>query len=123
MADGWLRKRLELEKMMGADCLFRRAGAASELARVEQEVMACTRCRLHERRTQAVFARGDTRAALMFVGEGPGSEQDAQGLPFVGPAGRLLDKMVHAMGLERDSVYITNIVKCRPPENREPRTD
>lgn len=123
MKPSWLRKRLELEKMMGVDALFKKPGASDELRTLEQQVKHCTRCRLCKERTQAVFARGDIHAALMFIGEGPGREEDAQGLPFVGPAGRLLDSMVFAMGLERDEVYITNIVKCRPPNNREPRAD
>jgi DNA polymerase len=118
-----LKRRLEMERMMGVRELFRRPGPEAELARIEQEVKTCTLCRLHRERTQAVFARGDPRADLMFIGEGPGREEDAQGVPFVGPAGRLLDKMIAAMGLRPDEVYITNIVKCRPPGNREPRAD
>ena len=80
-------------------------------------------CRLAQGRTQSVFARGRPDAELMFIGEGPGAEEDAQGVPFVGRAGKMLDRIVAAMGLERDEVYITNIVKCRPPGNREPRAD
>jgi len=87
------------------------------------EVASCTRCTLHQHRTQTVFARGTGRSGLCFVGEGPGAEEDAQGLPFVGPAGQLLDRMIAAMGLERDDVYICNIVKCRPPENRKPEPE
>jgi uracil-DNA glycosylase len=85
------------------------------------EVAACTKCPLHESRTNTVFFRGNPEAALCFVGEAPGADEDAQGLPFVGRAGQLLDKMIAAMGLapERD-VYICNIIKCRPPENRKP---
>ena len=100
MSDGWLKKRLELEKLMGADALFKAPGVDAELAAIANVVSTCTLCRLSERRTQTVFARGSSRAALMFIGEGPGAEEDAQGLPFVGPAGKLLDKMVAAMGLE-----------------------
>src|SRR5690606_37747220 len=77
-------------------------------------------CGLHATRTQTVFARGNPRSALMFVGEGPGFHEDQQGVPFVGQAGQLLDKMVSAMGYGRDDVYICNVVKCRPPENRTP---
>ena len=119
----WLKRRLELEKMMGADVLVRGHGPADELAEMEAQVKRCRKCRLHETRTQGVFARGRTDADLMFIGEGPGADEDAQGLPFVGRAGKLLDKMVAAMGLQRDEVYITNIVKSRPPGNREPHAD
>ena len=103
--------------------------SASEEARslrlnvLAAEVASCTRCTLHQHRTQTVFARGTGRSGLCFVGEGPGAEEDAQGLPFVGPAGQLLDRMIAAMGLERDDVYICNIVKCRPPENRKPEPE
>jgi len=123
MQTGWLKRRLELERMMGVDALFKRPGPQAELARIEQEVKACRLCRLHQGRTQGVVARGDPRADLMFIGEAPGREEDAQGIPFVGPAGKLLDKMIAAMGLHPDQVYITNIVKSRPPNNREPRAD
>ncbi len=120
-----LRERLRLEKMMGVAALPRGASspAADELARIEAEVMRCAACRLHKERTQGVFARGDPTADLMFIGEAPGREEDLQGEPFVGPAGQLLDQMIHAMGLERDEVYVTNILKSRPPGNRDPRAD
>jgi len=121
MKAGRLKKRLEIEKMMGVDALMKRAGPEAELRRVEEEVRTCTRCRLHEGRTQTVFARGNPRAPLLFIGEAPGEEEDRQGLPFVGPAGKLLDRMIFAMGLKSDQVYITNIIKSRPPNNREPR--
>jgi uracil-DNA glycosylase len=87
------------------------------------EVAGCTRCGLHAGRTQTVFARGEGTSGLCFVGEGPGFDEDAQGFPFVGKAGQLLDKMIAAMGLERDDVYVANIVKCRPPNNRKPELD
>lgn len=90
------------------------------LSVLQQTVQGCTRCGLHEERTQTVFARGNPNAELCFVGEGPGFEEDRDGLPFVGKAGQLLDKMIHAMGLSGDDVYIANIVKCRPPNNRTP---
>jgi len=91
------------------------------LPQLAAEVASCTRCALSSSRTQTVFARGNPEAALCFVGEAPGAEEDAQGLPFVGRAGQLLDRMIVAMGLapERD-VYICNILKCRPPDNRRP---
>jgi DNA polymerase len=78
---------------------------------------------LSQHRKQTVFARGTGSSGLCFVGEGPGADEDAQGLPFVGAAGQLLDRMIAAMGLERDEVYVCNIVKCRPPDNRKPETD
>jgi uracil-DNA glycosylase family 4 len=86
-------------------------------------VTKCTACRLHETRTNTVFARGQGSSGLCFVGEGPGADEDAQGLPFVGAAGQLLDRMITAMGMARDEVYICNIVKCRPPKNRKPEPD
>jgi DNA polymerase len=86
-------------------------------------VKGCTRCVLHEARTQTVFARGNGSSGLCFIGEGPGADEDAQGFPFVGPAGQLLDKMIAAMGIERDDVYVCNIVKCRPPKNRTPEPE
>lgn len=84
----------------------------------------CTRCPLAEGRTQVVFGVGDPHADLLFVGEAPGAEEDRQGLPFVGRSGQLLDKlMAEELGLTRDRVYIANVVKCRPPDNRDPRPD
>jgi DNA polymerase len=87
---------------------------------VRDTVRGCTLCELHEQRTQTVFSRGTGVSGLCFVGEGPGADEDAQGEPFVGAAGQLLDKMISAMGLSRDEVYVCNIVKCRPPNNRRP---
>jgi DNA polymerase len=86
-------------------------------------VRACTRCGLAAARTQTVFARGTGSSRLMFVGEGPGADEDAQGFPFVGKAGQLLDRMIAAMGFARDEVYVANIVKCRPPNNRKPEPE
>jgi uracil-DNA glycosylase family 4 len=90
------------------------------LAQLEEAVRACSRCELAKERTQTVFARGSPDAPVMFVGEGPGQEEDRTGQPFVGAAGQLLDRMVVAMGFARDDVYICNVVKCRPPGNRTP---
>jgi DNA polymerase len=89
-----------------------------------QEVAGCTKCGLAKTRTQTVFSRGNPEAALCFIGEAPGADEDAQGIPFVGRAGQLLDRMIVAMGIspERD-VYVCNILKCRPPENRKPETE
>ena len=101
-----------------------RRGAAPSLAEVREQLGECTRCRLHEGRTRLVFGDGDPDAALMFIGEGPGEQEDLQGLPFVGRAGELLTRMIErGLGVPRSSVYICNIVKCRPPGNRTPLAD
>jgi len=92
-----------------------------EFRRMEEAVRACERCELHIKRTQAVFGMGNPFSELMVIGEGPGEEEDRQGLPFVGKSGQLLDKILAAGGFTRnENVYIANIVKCRPPDNREP---
>jgi DNA polymerase len=88
-----------------------------------ETVRGCTRCVLHVERQQTVFARGNGSSGLCFIGEGPGADEDAQGFPFVGAAGQLLDRMIAAMGIERDDVYVCNIVKCRPPKNRTPEPE
>jgi uracil-DNA glycosylase len=93
---------------------------AAALQAIRDDIGDCTRCALHKGRHTIVFADGDPNARLMFVGEGPGADEDAQGLPFVGRAGQLLNNMIGAMGLRREQVYIANIVKCRPPQNRVP---
>jgi uracil-DNA glycosylase family 4 len=90
------------------------------LEAVREELGDCKRCPLHEGRLHIVFGEGPPHAALMFVGEGPGADEDRQGRPFVGKAGQLLTKMIRAMGFDRSEVYIANIVKCRPPGNRDP---
>lgn len=90
---------------------------------IREDIGDCTRCRLHKGRTNLVFGVGNVNADLMFVGEGPGADEDAQGEPFVGRAGQLLNNMISAMGLKRDDVYIANVVKCRPPSNRTPEKD
>lgn len=97
---------------------------ALDLAAVREELGDCVRCRLHAGRKTIVFGEGNPRAAIMFVGEGPGFEEDQQGRPFVGEAGQLLTKIIEGgMGVKRADVYICNIVKCRPPENRNPEPD
>jgi len=96
---------------------------AQRLTVLAQEVSGCTRCVLHQERKQTVFARGTGSSGVCFVGEGPGADEDAQGFPFVGKAGQLLDRMIAAMGFGRDEVYVCNIVKCRPPKNRKPEPD
>ena len=99
---------------------------AVRLARLDElktEASGCTRCRLSEGRTQVVFGVGSPNADLMFVGEAPGFHEDKQGVPFVGQAGKLLDKLLERIGLSRADVYIANVIKCRPPGNRDPMPD
>jgi DNA polymerase len=93
------------------------------LLKIREDLGECTRCKLHKGRNKIVFGDGNPKAQLVFVGEGPGADEDAQGLPFVGRAGKLLTQMIEAMGLQRSDVYICNVVKCRPPENRAPEPD
>jgi DNA polymerase len=93
------------------------------LKAIREDIGDCTRCALHKGRNKIVFADGSPTSRLMFVGEGPGADEDAQGLPFVGRAGQLLNNMIAAMGLKREECYIANIVKCRPPGNRTPEPD
>jgi uracil-DNA glycosylase family 4 len=97
--------------------------AAETLDDVRQSLGDCRRCRLAEKRTHIVFGEGTPRARLVFVGEGPGFEEDQQGRPFVGAAGQLLTKIIQAIGLSREQVYICNVIKCRPPGNRNPEPD
>ncbi len=95
----------------------------SELQTIADEVQTCTLCALHTGRTHAVPGEGPETARLMFIGEGPGFHEDRQGRPFVGPAGKFLDELLELAGLSRADVFIGNVVKCRPPENRDPQTD
>ncbi len=116
---------------LGLSPYFRRKKSAEVIApkailwqQLEEKAGQCTLCRLHETRTQVVFGMGDQNADWFFIGEGPGEQEDLQGKPFVGPAGKLLDEMLKALGLCRTTqVYIANIVKCRPPQNRVPKPD
>lgn len=96
---------------------------ADTLAQIETELHDCTRCQLSNGRTQIVLCDGNAASPIFFVGEGPGEQEDLTGKPFVGRSGQLLDKMIVAMGLTRESVFIANIVKCRPPENRAPEVE
>ena len=96
---------------------------SAALLQIVEEIGDCKRCPLHAGRHSIVFGQGDPNARLLFVGEGPGADEDAQGLPFVGRAGQLLNNMITAMGLSREEVYICNVVKCRPPGNRTPEPD
>ncbi|HEY7494998.1 MAG TPA: uracil-DNA glycosylase [Candidatus Tectomicrobia bacterium] len=100
--------------------------SASAIVRLQQladTVRDCRQCRLHQGRTQVVFGTGNPQADLVFVGEAPGEEEDRQGEPFVGPAGELLTRIIEAIGLQREQVYILNVLKCRPPHNRNPLPD
>ena len=89
---------------------------------LQQQVASCTACELHQSRTQTVFGVGDHHADLLVIGEAPGEEEDAQGVPFVGPAGQLFDAMLKAIDMDRNKVFITNALKCRPPEDRDPKS-
>ena len=93
------------------------------LEAIRSDLGDCTRCALHQGRSHIVFGVGNPQADLMFIGEGPGLEEDRQGIPFVGPAGQLLTKIIEAIDLTRDDVYIANVVKCRPPRNRDPEPE
>ncbi len=95
----------------------------NSLDTIHLELNQCQRCKLCEKRKTIVFGEGNPKAELMFIGEGPGEQEDLQGRPFVGKAGQLLDRMIEAMGLKRGDVYIANVVKCRPPGNRNPEGD
>ena len=99
------------------------SGAAGRLELLREELGPCTRCALHSTRTNLVYGVGNPDADLMFVGEAPGRDEDAQGIPFVGRAGQLLTKIIEAIDLRRDDVYIANVIKCRPPKNRNPEPD
>jgi uracil-DNA glycosylase len=113
---------IELERESGMQEFFssQQAIVPDELEGLKREVLKCSRCGLAKTRLNVVFGSGDPKASLMFVGEAPGADEDLQGLPFVGRAGQLLTKIIEAMGLKRGDVYIANILKCRPPNNREP---
>jgi len=128
---GQVRGHLALQKELGvahADLRWPEPAAAAPVVRptleqVREELGECTRCKLHAGRIQIVFGVGNPAARLVFVGEAPGADEDAQGEPFVGRAGQLLTKIIEAMGLRREDVYICNIIKCRPPSNRTPEAD
>jgi DNA polymerase len=97
--------------------------APMQLQKLAETIGDCQNCRLHQSRTQVVFGTGNPAAALVFIGEAPGREEDQQGEPFVGPAGQLLTRIIEAIGLRREQVYILNVIKCRPPNNRNPLPD
>ena len=94
-----------------------------ELEKIEEEVTNCTKCKLCQNRNNTVFGEGNQNAKIMFIGEGPGADEDLQGLPFVGKAGKLMNQAFLGLGIKREEVYIANIVKCRPPQNRTPEND
>jgi uracil-DNA glycosylase len=149
----FVRRRLEFYRDLGVREIFQRPGTKSQepeiksqesgarsqelavaearepLLEILQDIGDCRRCRLHEGRTKLVFGVGNERSPLVFVGEGPGQDEDAQGIPFVGRAGQLLTQMIEntakreGMPLRREEIYICNVVKCRPPENRTPEPD
>ncbi len=104
----------------GEAALRDETGGARTLEELREILGDCRRCPLHEGRNRLVFGEGDARSELVFVGEGPGGDEDRAGRPFVGEAGRLLTRIIAAMGLSREQVYICNVVKCRPPRNRDP---
>jgi DNA polymerase len=128
-----LKKRMAANMEMGLeapalsastlDYLKSRTSGFASLEDLRKYMGDCKRCKLGYGRTNLVFGEGSSQARLVFVGEGPGREEDQAGLPFVGEAGRLLTKIVNAMGLSREEVYICNVVKCRPPKNRDPEVD
>ena len=130
---GQLKELLELQKDWGRPFLLRSkkireassligrpAGHFESLSDLHRAIAVCQKCRLFRHRLQTVPGQGAPNSRLMFIGEGPGFEEDQQGFPFVGPAGQLLTKMIRAINLHREEVFITNVVKCRPPENRLP---
>jgi len=118
-------RKLEPLPVSSGPSLFEAANKIENdtLPLIRENLGECTRCKLHKTRKNIVFGDGNPKAQLVFVGEGPGADEDAQGLPFVGRAGKLLTQMIEAMGLQRKDVYICNVVKCRPPENRQPEKD
>src|SRR5260370_576834 len=118
-------RRLDVLPVPASASLFEAMNKVADdsLLKIRADLGDCTRCKLHRGRTNLVFGDGNPAAELVFVGEGPGRDEDEQGLPFVGRAGKLLTQMIEAMGLQRKDVYICNVVKCRPPENRTPEKD
>ncbi len=112
-------------QQLGVDAWVQRKGNTHKknLAQLARDVSTCVRCPLHQTRTQTVFSRGNPDAKLMIIGEAPGFYEDQQGLPFVGKAGGLLNEMLTSIGVTGEDVYIANVLKCRPPHNRDPQSD
>lgn len=116
--------RVRAAAAAASDSGAEQAGEVASLDAIRADLGECTRCKLHTLgRTQIVFGTGNPNADLMFVGEAPGADEDEQGVPFIGRAGQLLTKIIEAIGLTRDDVYIANVIKCRPPGNRNPEPD
>jgi uracil-DNA glycosylase family 4 len=119
-----LREILKFYGDMGAEFLhLPGSDPRADLAELNRQILQCRRCRLHESKTHYVPGEGNNRPDILFVGEGPGETEDQFGRPFIGKAGQLLDKIIQKMGLGREDVFIGNVVKCRPPNNREPLKD
>jgi DNA polymerase len=121
--DGFTVKKSEAEQNPIKDNKAAATEAAKELEKIAEETRQCRKCDLGSLRTNAVPGEGDPKARIVLVGEGPGADEDAQGRPFVGRAGQLLDKIIEACGLKRSDVFICNVLKCRPPDNRDPRPE
>jgi DNA polymerase len=121
--EGWPLPPQKENKSLPASPSKPKPVQAVTLADVRAELGDCSRCKLHSKRTHIVFGTGNPKAKLVFVGEGPGRDEDLQGEPFVGQAGKLLTRIIEAIQLTREEVYIANIIKCRPPENRNPEPD
>ena len=129
--DGSVRDQLEFFRDLGVRDLFVDrptsagvvTGSTPDLAALARSLEGCPRCKLSKSRTNIVFGQGNPKAELMFIGEAPGRDEDEQGLAFVGKAGQLLTKIIEAMGSKRDDVFIANVLKCRPPNNRNPEPD
>jgi uracil-DNA glycosylase family 4 len=119
-----LREILKFYGEMGAEFLhLPGSDPRADMAELNREILQCRRCRLHESKTHYVPGEGNNRPDILFIGEGPGETEDQFGRPFIGKAGQLLDKIIQKMGLGREDVFIGNVVKCRPPNNREPLKD
>jgi DNA polymerase len=126
-----LKRHLEMELNFGNEHILsgskksvqKKENNKDKLLKLEKKVLTCKQCKLSKTRTNVVFGEGNPNAKLMFIGEGPGRDEDFSGRPFVGKAGQLLTKMIEAMKLKREDVYICNVVKCRPPGNRNPEPD
>lgn len=123
LADDPFAPRAEHDTVRAPSCAAAPPQGAFSLQVVRDELGECTRCKLHATRKKIVYGAGSANAKLVFVGEGPGADEDTAGEPFVGKAGELLTKMIQAMGFERGDVYIANVVKCRPPNNRDPEPE
>lgn len=118
-----LLKTLKLLNYMGLKDITLDSGSTDTLKELKKTVVKCTRCRLHKNRKNVVFGKGNPTAEIVLIGEAPGKWEDEKGIPFVGAAGKELDRALEEAGIERNDIYITNVVKCRPPGNRNPKSD